>query len=352
MASRRGTSFPVVVAAFAVLLGHGARVGAAPEDAKQQAYTNPDMGISAQVPTGWKLVAESGARVTSWVRLATFHDSLTDGYAVLSARPRESSSLDDLLARVRADWDASKDRVSVSSVRKVMPVPPQTVGTVILDATFVHKPPAPPAKPGEPTPPPPTPTTYRLQATYFLGADHEYLLRAQGQQTHWSRLRAPLTLLRDSVKLKGAQSEGPQGQGVFRDDGRGFHCKYPENYTVVVPQRPNHLVQFEGLAERDAALGVYAFRWSESMEKDAERLVAYYEQDMGGEASVRRIEVSGQEAMQVRAKASVGGQEKVFLLALLKREDTLFRVRASMPADAEADGERTFRRFLDHFRLK
>ena len=326
------------------------------EDGKQKprgsTYTNRTMGITAQGPAGWRMVADKTTAPTRWVRLVTFNDKTTDAQAVLSARTRSSPTLDEFHARVRQDWEASSDRLRVSSMRKVEPAPGRSVGSVVVDGTFVRKPKRKKAAADAPPPPPAPPVTYRVQATYYLAAGYEFLLYAQGQQTHWSRLRMPLNNLRDSMKFHRVAPKGPKGEGSYRDDRRGFSCRFPPNYTVVVPQRGNHLVQFEGVGEDDPGLGVYRLRWGESIERDADRLIAYYEDDLAGEANMRRIEVGGKEAMLVTARATISGRDRVFLLALVKRgDDELFRVRASMPAGAETSGGVVFRKFLNGFQL-
>ncbi len=332
-----------------------APAGAAPEDPpakkgpKGSAYTNARMGIAARSPAGWQMVADKGAAPSTWTRLVTFNDRVTDGQAVLSARPRSAPGLDALLGTVRADWDKNP-KLRVSSMRKIEGAPGQA-GTVVVDATFVRTPKKKPGKPGSPPPPPQPPVTYRVQATYYLASGYEFLLYATGQQTHWSRLRGPLSQLRSSVKFASKGSTGPTGEGSYRDERRGFACRFPKDYTVVVPQRGNHLVQFESVNGDAPVLGVYGFKWPDSLEKDAERLVAWYEDDKAGEATTRTTEVGGNEAILVTARAEVGGVDKVFLLALFKREDRLFRVRAAMPAATEAGGTRIFRKFLNSFKF-
>lgn len=328
---------------------------AAPEDPPKKrpggsAYTNKQMGVAARGPAGWRMIADKAGAPSKWSRLVTFNDSMTDAQAVFSARPRTAGGLEDLLGMVRKDWDKTADRLRVSSMRKIDGAGSGALGTVVVDATFVRTRKA-KTKPGSPPPPPQPPVTYRVQATYYLASGYEFLLYAQGQQTHWSRLRGPLSELRSSMKFVGGSESGPRGEGSYRDERRGFACRYPKDYTVVVPQRGNHFVQFEGLSGTAPVLGVYGFRWSESVVKDAERLIAFYEDTHSGEATMRTTEVGGNEAMFVTANANVGGVDRVILFAIFKRGDELFRVRASMPKDAEAGGARVFRKFVNGFKL-
>lgn len=324
-----------------------------PEKApKGSSYNNPGMGIAARAPAGWRMVADKVGAPSTWTRLVTFNDANTDAQAVLSARPRTHGNLDDLLGSQRKAWEKSAGELRVSSMRKIESTTPGVPGTVVVDATFVRKPSKPEVKPGSPPPPPRPPVTYRVQATYYLGAGYEYLLYAKGQQTHWSRLRGPLSQLRSSLTFAaGSGADGPRGEGSYRDEKRGFTCRFPKDYTVVVPQRGNHLVQFEAVGGDSPVLGVYGFKWSQTLVKDAERLVAFYEDNHAGEATMRTTEVSGHEAMMVTARASIGGADRVILFALFKRDDDLFRVRAVMPKSAEAEGTRVFRAFLNSFKF-
>jgi hypothetical protein len=352
MASRRPFRFLAVACAGLLayaLAGAGLLHAEPDENAKKGSlYRNKEMGVTAQGPAGWRMVADKGVMPTKWQRLVTFNDGRTDAQVVLSVRNRTSARLDDLLDDVRAAWDRTSDKLPVSSMRKIPATPLNPIGTVVVDAAFVQKAPTPKVKPGDPRPPPMPPTRYRVQATYYLGPDHEFLLYATGQQVHWGRLRAPLEQMRASVKLQGAEDEGPKGAGSYRNDLHGFSCAFPVHYTVVAPQRENHLVQFSGVGQGDPVLSVYAYRWSESLERDAERLIEYYEEEKGGEASMKREEFAGREAVVVTARAG----DRTIMLALFKRGGDLYRLRASMPEGTEAKGEPVFRRFVAGFKLR
>ncbi|MDJ0522428.1 MAG: hypothetical protein QNJ90_10200 [Planctomycetota bacterium] len=352
----RTLSVFLLLAAGAVLVTDAAaepRGGAKsdPKKAGGSTYRNAKLGVRARGPAGWKMVADrKGVAPTRWQRLVTFNDGATDAQATLSFRPRSATTLDDLLAMVRKDWDKSADRLRVSSMRKIEASALNRIGQVVVDGSFTRK--AKPAKAKKGVPAPPSAgTPMRVQAIYYLGPGHTYLLYAQAQQTHWSRLRSRLERLRQSVQFDKAVEKGPTGEGSYRNDATGFACRFPKNYTVVTPQRENHLVQFEGVGAEDAVLSVYGFKWEQSAEKDAERLVAHYEEDKGGTASARTMEVAGQEGFLVTAKAMLGGVDRVVMIAVVKRGSDCFRLRASMPATAEAKGTAVFRAFVAGFKF-
>lgn len=320
---------------------------------KGATYSNKELGVRAEGPEGWKLVADDGSAPSRWRRLATFNDTATDAQAVLSVRPRDAGSLDALMTRVRAEWQKSAPRLRMDGIRKVEASAVSRVPYVAVDGSFTRKPKPKPAEKGVPAPPS-AGVSYRVEATYFLGAGYEYLLYAQGRQTHWSRLRTPLRRLRESVKLAdvAADAAAAAGSGMYRNDHLGFSCTYPRDYAIVVPQREHHVVQFEGVSAEDPVLGIYHFKWSESAEKDAERVIAHYEENEGGTAEMKRYEVAGQEGVLVTAKATLGGVDRVILLAIVKRGDWCFRLRGVVPAAKAAEGARVFRTFAGSLKLK
>lgn len=345
----------VLVGALLGALGAGRSLEAGPEDAKKgpgrgSTYRNRSLGLSASTPTGWQMVVDKSGAPASWRRLVTFNDKATDAQAVLSVRPRTSTNLDQMMANAQKSWDKSRNRLRVDSMRKIEASALEPIGQIRVDASFTRKPKPKPAKDG--VAPPPVPgVTYRIQATYLLGPDHEYLLYAQGQKTHWSRLRTPLKRLVSSIRFGKEEKTGVKGEGSYRNDARGFSCMFPKDYTVVGPQRSNHVVLFEGRSPNDPLLSIYAFPWEESVDKDAERLVTHYEQDKGGTASYKTREVAGQEGVLVTANATLGGEDRAILLVILKRGDTCFRLRASMPRRIEAQGTVVFDAFVSSFRL-
>jgi hypothetical protein len=60
-------------------------------------------------------------------------------------------------------------------------------------------------------------------------------------------------------------------------------------------------------------------------------------------------EVAGLPGMLLTAHLVEQGRESTVLLALVKRGETLFRLRASMPRTAEAAGQKAFDDFLKSF---
>ena len=345
----------VLVGALLGALGVGRSLEAGPEDAKKgpkqgRTYRDRSLGLSASAPAGWQVVVDKGGTPASWRRLVTFNDRATDAQAVLSVRPRTATNLDQVMANVQKSWDKSRGRLRVDSMRKIEASALEPLGRIRVDASFTRKPKPKPAKDGV-APPPVQGVTYRVQATYLLGPDHEYLLYAQGQKTHWSRLRTPLKRLVSSIRLGTEEKTGVKGEGSYRNDAHGFSCMFPKDYTVVGPQRSNHVALFEGRSPSDPLLSIYAFPWEESIDKDAERLVTHYEEDKGGTASFKTREVAGQEGVLVTANAMLGGEDRTILLVIVKRGSTCFRLRASMPRKIEARGTVVFDAFVSSFRL-
>ena len=156
------------------------------------AYRNKQLGVTARGPAGWKMVADKKGVIPSrWRRLVTFNDNATDAQATLSVRPRAAPTLDDLLASVRKDWAKSADRLRVSSMRKIEASALNKIGQIVVDGSFTRK--AKPVKSEKGVPAPPSAgISVRVQAIYYLGPGNTYLLYAQAQETHWSRVRLSL----------------------------------------------------------------------------------------------------------------------------------------------------------------
>ncbi len=307
-------------------------------------YANKPAGVAAAGPSGWKMVADKASAVSEWTRLVTFYDPGTDADAVLSTRKREHATLDQLMASVRKDW-AKTPALTVTSMRTSQPSALQPNSTVVVDATFLHR-----KKPKGAEPPPPA-VTYRVSATYFLAPRAEYLLYAKAQATHWSRVRAKLGALARSVKIEGAGDRKVQGEGAYRDESRGFACRYPTGYTVVIPQRKKHIVRFEGLSSENPILDVYTFRWDQSVDKDIQRLVEYYRGELGGETEQQSVEVGGRSGQMLTARAEMNGEPKTFMLAIVKRGSEFFRLKVTSTRDAEGNGRATFTKFLRDFKI-
>jgi len=368
MARIRILPFPIALLAV-LLLGIGLsapRLEAGPEDGKAKkatprgpTYRSKRLGIRTSGPAGWKLIADTSSAVSSWKRLATFNDTKTDGQVTLYARPRTSGSVDALMASVRKEWTKTAARLRLNAMRKVDVSAVNAIAKVIVDGSFSRK--GKQRKKGKDgVPPPPAPSTpMKVQATYYLGAGHEFLLYAQARQTHWSRMRKGIARMRDELAFDKQTSRGPTGAGSYRNERADFSCRYPTGYTVVQPQRDHHLVKFVGLSGDDPAFSIYAFPWEDSAAKDADRLVTFYEQDKGGTASTKSTEVSGTEAVRVKAKAMIDGVDRTILIAVFKRGETCYRVRCEtcyrvrcvVPSEEEAKGAAAFRTFLASFRF-
>jgi len=335
-----------------LLLGalHGApaRAGDAEEDGKSR-FRHPSAGVAADVPPGWRVAADRGGPA-AWKRLATFWDPKTDSDAVLSARARNASNLEDLEASVRAEWAATPELLITASRRLPAAPPARPVPMLVLDATYTKK--AEPNKGEAPPAVPPPPVTWRINATYCLAGGFEYLLYAQAQATHWSRVEPALSTLRLSLSFPlGASADGPVGEGAYRNEEHAFSCRHPKDYSVVVPQRSAHVVRFEGPSADDCELGVYHIAFDGSDEEDATRLVEHYVSS-GGQARQRTLEVFGKPARLVEAQASVGGKDVTILVAVVKRGGSeVFRLRAQMPRGSEAKGRRVFDAFVASFQM-
>jgi hypothetical protein len=329
------------------------RAGAAPGDGPKPAhagglYRNAQLGVTVHAPAGWMVLADKGQAPTTWKRLATFRDRQTGAQVVLSVRPRRAASLEDLVATVRADWKKTQAKLPMSSLQKVEASALSPAAKVIVDGSYVRK--VEPKKSASGVPEPPSSISYHVQATYYLGPGYTYLLYASAREVHWSRVRVELERMRDGLRFDKKPESGPTGVGSYRNELVGFACTFPKDYTVVVPARENHMVRFMGVGEQDAILDVYAFHWEQGLDADAARLVSYYE-GKGGTASTGPLEVAGQEGRLVTAKAVLAGKDSVVLIAILKRGPDVFRLRAQMPQESQAQGTAAFKAFVAGFRL-
>ena len=332
--------------------------GASAEDekgAKKEAptgptYHNKGLGVRTSGPSGWTMIADKQGAVSSWKRLATWNDKATGAQVVLYTRPRSAASLDALMGSVRTEWNKSGDRLRLDAMRKVDQSAMNPVGKVIVDGSFTRK--GTPKKTKDGVPPPPAESTpMRVQATYYLGEGHEFLLYVTTRATHWTRLRKDLRRMRDEFAFDKVVEQGPTGEGSYRNEQLGFACRFPKGHTVVQPQRQHHVVKFVGLSGNDPALSVYAFPYEEDANADARRLVAYYTEDKAGEATTRRGEVSGTEGVEVKARAMIDGVDQAIFIAVVKRGDTCYRLRCVVPAEEEGKGEAAFRAFVGSFRF-
>jgi hypothetical protein len=325
-----------------LVLALAAPLGAAPDEAQGPLYRNQDLGLKLPGPPGWRMTADrQGA--SPWTRLVTFFDPPTGAEAVLSRRDRASKTLEDFRAWIDKEWRSDKT-FQVSGIRQDPATALKPLGTIVVDATYVAQ-----EKVGNA---PAVAVPYQVVATYWLGPTDEYLLYARGKAAVWGKVRGRIDAMQQGFTLERTAAEVPKGAGAYVDDEHGFSCRFPQGYSVHVPRRAQHVVDFEGLAADDPLLGVYHFTWDGDLDKDAERLVAYYVNDLAGEATIANVEVGGRSGRLVTANANVGGKDELVLLAVLQRErGEFFRIRASMPKTSETAGRALFEQFLKDFKL-
>jgi hypothetical protein len=310
-------------------------------------YRNEALGLTLKGPAGWKMTAEKET-VSAWKRLVTFYDAGTEADAVLTVRERKHATVQDLEAGIRREW-ATDRSFTVNSVQTVPATPGRSHPSVVLEATQVVVPPRPTSPSGAPAPAPP-PVTYFIQATYWLGPGHEFLLYAKSRNTLWTRVRPLVEQVRASFALAAAPETGPAGEGGFADETLGFTCRYPSGYSVRLPKSKSFRVEFKGVGADAPVLSVHHFTGDFPVENDAQGLVKYYAEDQAGEASAEPHEVGGRPGMLVTARAVVEGKPTTVFIGVAKRGDQeFFRVRASMPREAEARGRSVFLAFLNSF---
>lgn len=313
-------------------------------------YRNKGLGVRTSGPAGWQMVADKTGAVSAWKRLATWNHKPTAAQVVLYSRPRASTTLDSLMGEVRTEWNKSTSRLRLDAMRKIDKSALNPIGKVIVDGSFTRKKQAKPTKDGVPAPPAER-IPMKVQATYYLGEGHEFLMYVTTRASHWTRLRKDLRAMRDGLAFDQDVTAGPTGEGAFRDEELQFACRFPKGHTVVRPARRHHVVKFAGLAATDPVLSVYAFPYEGAAGDDAARLVTYYREDKAGEAERKRTEVSGTEGAEVIASAMIDGTEQKIFIAVVKRGETCFRLRCVVPLADAAKGEVAYRAFLQSFRF-
>jgi hypothetical protein len=323
---------PLVVLAAAPL---------AAEEGAAAAYENPALGIRMKGPPGWRMNADT-AGVSPWSRLATFYDPRSATEAVLSARTRRSASMAELRQDVEREWRTDK-AFQVSAVRVSDVTPTRPLAALVVEATTSA--PAPGGEAGA------APVPWQVTATYWLVPGYEVLLYAKAKTAEAVALAPALEAMRQGFAVAAA-SRGPEGAGAYVDEERGWSCRMPAGYGVTVPRRAQHLVSFRGVSAEDPVLDVFAFTWEGDLDADARRVAAFYEQDLGGSATVAHVDVAGRPGRLVSAKAVVGGEPKVIQLAIVQRgAQEFFRVRATMLPRVEAEAVPRFQAFLADFRV-
>ncbi len=325
--------------------GESAPAKPAKRAAKGKKFRSTSEGIEAVTPASWRLTVDKAAD-KSWKRLATFYDPKVKGgpEATLSVRPRRAQNLEALGPMIRADW-AKSSKAKISSLVTIPPSANVPIPHVVVEAAYVVQG---AAKDGVKPPP----ISYQINATYYLTNKREFLLYGICRSTLWSRVRPLLEALRKSVKLTQKKRSGPTGEGAYRDDIRGFSCRYPKDYAVVMPRFKNHFVDFEGKTSAQPTLGIYRIPFNGTAEQDADRLEAFYVKEQSGQAKVVTGEVAGSTGYLLEAKANLGGEDKFIMMAITKRGKHCYRLKATMPVASEAAGRSMFRAFLDSFSFR
>lgn len=335
----------ILAVAFTPALGLAEDKPDAKTEAKPKGprYVNKEAGVAARGPEGWRMKADAAGPV-EWSRLVTFYDSATDADIVLSVRKRTSSSASELLAKVRKEWAASP-KIRVTAMRSVPKDTLNKVPHVLVDATYTVKP---KAKTGE-VPLPPVP--YAVNATYFLGADGEYLLYAKAQRTHWSRILPKLREVRSSVQFARGVVEAPKTGGEYENQRYGFKCVYPDGAKLLTTGLP-HVIAFVPKSSDEPRVDVYRLSLDGNAETDAKRLVTHYVDEQGGEAELGDVTVSGREGVLVKATAEIGGVPSAIRVATFRRNDNkTWRIRMTGPAGSGAKLDAALKTFLDTFKL-
>jgi hypothetical protein len=318
----------------------------APAPAAGPVYKNPAVGLTITGPQGWTLKTENAA-ASAWKKLAVYALPGTQVEVTVSQRDRTAATLEALHAAVQKEWQAEK-AYNVAGVRMVDPTALRPVGMVQVEATQIKKPE--PTAGAAPAGPAATPVLWHYLVSYVMVQRHEVLVHATGPAVAWPRARGAVQTLLDSIVLS-APPKGVEGEGGYRNDERGFTVRYPKGYTVVIPQRRDHVVSFVPTNADQPVLDVYLIEWKQAAADDAERLVKHFKETRGGEASAKPGDVAGMPGVLVTAEVVESGRESTVVLALFKRGDELFRLRGSFPRTADAAGKAAFDEFLKSFAL-
>jgi hypothetical protein len=306
-------------------------------------YKHAELGLTLTAPKGWTVAAEAN-QGSSWIPLAKLEPPGGQLVISVSRRPRTAAGLAELEALVKKDWAADKT-LNVSAVGVVEPTTLRPVGMVRLEASQTRK--TGPSRPGA-TPSPPV--VWQYEAVYLLAAGAELRVQAEGPLAAFTPARAQIRATIDGLTLVGA-SRGAEGTGTYRDDLRGFAVKYPAGYGIVVPQRERHVVDFVPVSAEQPVLGVYLLSWEKSVSEDVERLIKHYKDERGGEATSRVDDVAGQPGAWITARVTENGRDTTILMALAKRGNDLFRLRAAMPQASTEAGTLAFKAFVASFTL-
>jgi hypothetical protein len=336
---------------IALLLGGAHGLFAEPDapTAGGSLYQNPRLGLRLTGPAGWKMTPEKEVAV-GWVRLVTFSDDSSGVDATLSMRERQNGTVEDLRLSAEREWQADRT-ITITSRQTVAATPQAPHASVVLEGTQVVTPEAAKPKPGEVPPPPPTPVAWTLRGTYWLAPGYEYVLYARARSTLWSRVAPKIDEIRASFGVA-ARETGPAGEGGFQHETLGFSCRFPSGYAVRIPHVKDQVVEFKGVGADAPVLGIFRFQGDFPVENDAQGLVKYYVEDQSGEAKAQPLTVGGRPGWLVTAHAVLDGKPSTVLIAVTKRgRDEFFRIRASMPKEAETKGRAVFDAFLSTLQI-
>lgn len=306
-------------------------------------YKNAELGLTLTAPKGWTLVAEN-APASSWIQVAGFTAPGGQVQVSVGRRPRTAAALAELEALVRKEWTVDKT-INVTAVGSVEPTTLRPVGMVRVEANQSRK-----TGPSRPGATPAAPIVWQYEAAYALGPGAELRIQAEGPLTAFTAARAQIRSLLDSLTLAVA-ARGAEGSGTYRDDLRGFAVQYPAGYGIVVPQRERHVVEFAPVSAEQPVLGVYLLAWEKGVSDDVERLLKHYKEERGGEATSRVDDVAGQPGAWITARVNESGRDSTILMAIVKRGNDLFRLRAAMPYASTGAGTVAFKAFVASFTL-
>jgi hypothetical protein len=344
------------VAAAVVLLGVAPRALAddppkpdAPAPKPGPVLDDAGLGLTVEGPSGWTLAKEKQA-VSTWGKVATFTDPVTQSTIAVYARHATAISLPRLRAEV-TKFFADDPSYKVLGTSDMPANGRRSLPGVVVDATQTRPAPPPPAGTPPPAVPPP-PVTWHLAEGWFLGGELEFLVHAEARATLWSRLSPTFDALMQNVAIRSSGSAiSPKGEGSFRDEAAGFACRYPAGYGVRVSAREFERVEFAPAGDGPV---IAVFRMESDKDADAEAadLVAYYKgEEVGGEAETSPIPVSGLNGVRVAAKGRIGGRDAVDFVAVVKRDRDAFRLRVTSTPQNEAPAKAVFDAFVKSFVL-
>ncbi|HVG94403.1 MAG TPA: hypothetical protein VND21_08155 [Planctomycetota bacterium] len=333
------------LAALAFLLAAGPALAEDAAPAAPTPYTNPEVGFSMEGPAGWRL--ESGAVAPpQWQSMAVFTEPGPGGaQIVVSVRKATATQLGRLRKEV-SDFYAKDPSYRVNAITDLPVGGRRPLAGVLVDAVQT--------RPAEGTPGAGAAATanWRVQSAYFLGGEFEYRVEATVRATLAAKCQAAFDRAIESVTYKvrgGAMT--PRGETSFRDDTAGFACVYPVGYGVRLPDREAHLVEFRPAGD-GPVIDVRRADSTKDLDEEAQAVVDWWKGDeVGGEATLGRLEIAGRAAASVTAKGRVEGKDRVVLIGLVKRGGDLFRLEVTADEGQDAGAKAAFDAFAKKFVL-